>query len=103
MKLAGDPTNPVRFKEDATADELREEIVRHYVCWLMGHSRSMSVLPKLVDALLHMGIEPLGDLSQLGDVGPLDQLRHDVFNAVGRWNDYGPFPLHLLSRRRSWL
>jgi hypothetical protein len=24
MKLAGDPTNPVRFKEDATADELRE-------------------------------------------------------------------------------
>jgi hypothetical protein len=63
----------------------------------------MSVLPKLVDALLHMGIEPLGDLSQLGDVGPLDQLRHDVFNAVGGWNDYGPFPLHLLARRCSWL
>jgi hypothetical protein len=59
----------------------------------------MSVLPELVDALLHMGIEPLGDLSQLGDVGPLDQLRHDVFNAVGGWNDYGPFPLHLLARR----
>ena len=55
----------------------------------------MSVLPELVDARLHMGIEPLGDLSQLGDVGPLDQLRHDVFNAVGGWNDYGPVPLHL--------
>jgi hypothetical protein len=52
----------------------------------------MSVLPELVDALLHMGIEPLGDLSQLGDVGPLDQLRHDVFNAVGGWNDYGSVP-----------
>ena len=27
MKLAGDPNNPVRFKDDATADELREEIM----------------------------------------------------------------------------
>jgi hypothetical protein len=28
MKLAGDPNNPVRFKEDATADELRAEVMR---------------------------------------------------------------------------
>ena len=28
MKLAGDPNSPVRFKEDATADELREEVMR---------------------------------------------------------------------------
>jgi hypothetical protein len=29
VKLAGDPTNPVRaIKDDATADELREEIMR---------------------------------------------------------------------------
>ena len=28
VKLAGDPNNPVRFKDDATADELREEIMR---------------------------------------------------------------------------
>jgi hypothetical protein len=28
MKLAGDPNNPVRSKDDATADELREEIMR---------------------------------------------------------------------------
>jgi carbonic anhydrase len=27
--LAGDPTNPVRFNDDATADELREENMRH--------------------------------------------------------------------------
>ena len=26
MNLAGDPNNPVRFKDDATADELRAEI-----------------------------------------------------------------------------
>ena len=29
MKLAGDPNNPVRFKENATADELRAEIMKH--------------------------------------------------------------------------
>jgi hypothetical protein len=29
VKLAGDPNNPARFKDDATADELREEIMRH--------------------------------------------------------------------------
>jgi hypothetical protein len=28
MKLAGDPNNPVRFKDDASAAELREEIMR---------------------------------------------------------------------------
>ena len=27
VKLAGDPNNPVRFKDDATADELREEVM----------------------------------------------------------------------------
>jgi hypothetical protein len=28
VKLAGDPNNPVHFKDDATADELRAEINR---------------------------------------------------------------------------
>jgi hypothetical protein len=28
VKLAGDPNNPLRIKDDATADELREEIMR---------------------------------------------------------------------------
>ena len=28
MKLAGDLNHPVRFKDDATADELREEVMR---------------------------------------------------------------------------
>jgi hypothetical protein len=26
--LAGDPNNPARFKDDATADELRDEVMR---------------------------------------------------------------------------
>ena len=29
VRLAGDPNNPLRFKDDATADELREEIMCH--------------------------------------------------------------------------
>ena len=37
VRLAGDPNNPLRFKDDATADELREEIMHHFgVCWLMA-------------------------------------------------------------------
>ena len=28
MKLAGDPNNPVRIKDDATAEELRAEIMQ---------------------------------------------------------------------------
>ena len=28
VTLAGDPNNPVRFKDDATAEELRQEIMR---------------------------------------------------------------------------
>jgi hypothetical protein len=29
MKLAGDPNNPARFKDNATADELRAELTKH--------------------------------------------------------------------------
>jgi hypothetical protein len=29
VKLAGDPNNPVRFKDDASADELRAEVMKH--------------------------------------------------------------------------
>jgi hypothetical protein len=29
MKLAGDPNNPVRIKDDATLEELRAEMAKH--------------------------------------------------------------------------
>src|SRR5580658_10233877 len=29
IKLAGDPNNPVRFKDDATTEELRAEVMKH--------------------------------------------------------------------------
>ena len=31
MRLAGDPNNPTRFKDDATADELRAELMKRIV------------------------------------------------------------------------
>ena len=31
MKLAGDPNSPTRFKDDATADELRAELMKRIV------------------------------------------------------------------------
>ena len=31
MKLAGDPNNPVRIKDDATVEELRAEIMKHLI------------------------------------------------------------------------
>ena len=36
MKLAGDPNNPVRFKHDATADELREEVMKRLTVLVDG-------------------------------------------------------------------
>ncbi len=36
MKLAGDPNNPVRFKDDATADELRKEVMHEADCGVVG-------------------------------------------------------------------
>jgi hypothetical protein len=30
VKLAGDPNNPVRIKEDASLDELRAEVQKHF-------------------------------------------------------------------------
>jgi hypothetical protein len=37
MKLAGDPNNPAWFKDDATAEELREEVMRHIArSWMPG-------------------------------------------------------------------
>jgi hypothetical protein len=29
VKLAGEPNNPLRIRDDATADELRAEVMRH--------------------------------------------------------------------------
>ncbi len=35
VKLAGDPNNPLRIREDATAEELRAEVMRHIARLMM--------------------------------------------------------------------
>ena len=45
VKLAGDPNNPVRFKDDATADELRAEIMRHLAVLVDGGILDLEALP----------------------------------------------------------
>ena len=36
MKLAGDPNNPLHIRDDATADEVRAEIMRHIGILVQG-------------------------------------------------------------------
>ena len=36
VKLAGDPNNPLRIRDDATADEVRAEIMRHIGILVQG-------------------------------------------------------------------
>ena len=44
MKLAGDRNNPVRFKDDATADELREEVMKHLTVLVDGGAIDLEAL-----------------------------------------------------------
>jgi hypothetical protein len=45
MKLAGDPNNPAWFKDDATAEELREEVMRHIARLLDAGVIDLEALP----------------------------------------------------------
>jgi hypothetical protein len=45
VKVAGDPNNPVRFMDDATVDELREEIMRHLGILIEGGVIDLEALP----------------------------------------------------------
>ena len=46
MKLVGNPTNPVRMiKDDATADELRKEIMQHLAVLVDGGILDLEALP----------------------------------------------------------
>ena len=45
MKLAGDPNGPARFKDDATADELREEILRRLTALQQAGVLDLEALP----------------------------------------------------------
>ena len=45
VKLAGDPNNPARFKDDASADELREEIMRRLRTLVSAGLIDLNALP----------------------------------------------------------
>jgi hypothetical protein len=45
VKLAGDPNNPARFKDDATADELRAEVMRRLMVLQEAGAIDLQALP----------------------------------------------------------
>jgi hypothetical protein len=45
VKLAGDPNNPARFKDDATADELRDEVMRRLMVLQEAGAIDLQALP----------------------------------------------------------
>jgi hypothetical protein len=49
VKLAGDPNNPMRIKDDATADEIRAELMRHLVILIDGRLQGRRAPHGLID------------------------------------------------------
>jgi hypothetical protein len=45
IKLAGDPNNPARIKDDATLDELRAEVVKHLTRLVSAGVIDLKALP----------------------------------------------------------
>ena len=45
MKLAGDPNNPVRIRDDATMEELRAEMMKHLNILIDGGLIDLEALP----------------------------------------------------------
>jgi hypothetical protein len=45
VKLAGDPNNPARFKDDASADELRAEIMKRLKILVSAGLIDLKALP----------------------------------------------------------
>jgi hypothetical protein len=62
VKLAGDPNNPARFKDDATADELRGEIMKRLEILTSAGLIDLQALPAPKGAIANQPI-PGGDQS----------------------------------------
>ena len=52
MKLAGDPNNPARFKDDATADELRAELMKRIEILTSAGLIDLQALPAPSDEIV---------------------------------------------------
>jgi hypothetical protein len=62
MKLAGDPNNPARFKDDATADELRAEVMKRIRLLVSAGLIDLKALPVPDGGIANQSI-PGGDQS----------------------------------------
>jgi hypothetical protein len=60
MKLAGDPNNPVRIRDDATLEELRAEMMKHLGILIDGGLIDLEALPALKPGISE-STERLGD------------------------------------------
>jgi hypothetical protein len=49
VKLAGDPNNPARFKDDATADELRAELMKRVKILVSAGLIDLKALRRMVE------------------------------------------------------
>jgi hypothetical protein len=63
VKLAGDPNNPARFKDDATADELRAEIIKRLTALSEAGVLDLTAVPVPEDGI---GNRPLPSVDQSG-------------------------------------
>ena len=52
VKLAGDPNNPARFKDDATADELRAELMKRLQILTSAGLIDLQALPAPSDGIV---------------------------------------------------
>ena len=63
MKLAGDPNNPARFKDDATADELRAELMKRLRLLVSAGLIDLKALPLPDAGIAH---QPVSGVDQAG-------------------------------------
>jgi hypothetical protein len=66
MKLAGDPNNPLRIKDDASADELRAELMKHLRRLIDGGVIDLEALPVPNSGIAN---QPLRGIDQSGVTG----------------------------------
>jgi hypothetical protein len=66
VKLAGDPNNPARFKDDATADELREEIIKRLTALSEAGVLDLTAVAVPEDGIGHRAVAGIDQSSMNG-------------------------------------
>ena len=66
MKLAGDPNNPVRFKDDATAEELRQEIIKRLTALSEAGVLDLTAVPVPEDGIGNRAVAGVDQSSMNG-------------------------------------